>query len=54
MAIVDIQKMIASEDLLVAGNNGYQLSWAPRRLSSFDIDGQTYLLAGGILREGWG
>lgn len=54
MAIVDIQRLVASEDLLVTGGGGQPVAWVPRRLASFEDGGSTYLLAGGDSSNGLG
>lgn len=54
MAIVDIQRLVASEDLLVTGGGGQAVAWFPRRMAGFEDNGKTYLLAGGHSSNGLG
>ena len=46
MAIIDIHRLLQTEDLLVDGAIG-QIGWGPRRLTSMEIDDQSYLVMGG-------
>ena len=45
MAIIDIHRLLQTEDLLVDGAIG-QIGWGPRRLTSMEIDDQSYLVMG--------